>query len=103
MTGHVWPTQGAHYCWTFALYRNREATRFLSYTVGFITTAGWIALTSTAPFLAGEAVVSAVVMYYPEWVPETWAMFVTYMFFVIYSTTLTIFGARILDMVNQFL
>lgn len=100
---HIMPTKGAQYHWTFLLapQQSVEKYRLLSYLSGFMGTAGWICLTSTAPLLSAQNILTNVQLYHPNFLPDVWFLFVIYMAFTFYAVLINIFGIRLLDKMNS--
>ena len=100
---HVMPTKGAQYHWAFLLAPDRESSgyRFLSYISGWMGTLGWVCLTSTAPLLTGQTILTLARLFHPDFTPGTWFIFSLYMAFALYAILINIFGIRILDRLNS--
>ncbi|MCO5549742.1 hypothetical protein L7F22_003215 [Adiantum nelumboides] len=100
---HLMPTKGAQYHWTFLLAPNRSSDkyRFLSYLSGWLGTAGWLCLTSTAPLLSAQNVLTNVQLYHPNFIPGVWFLFAIYMGFTLYAVIINIFGIKLLDKMNS--
>ena len=72
-----------------------------AYIAGWIGTAGWIALASSAPLYAGSTVVGIISVYKPNYQPGMWLTFVVYMGITVYCGLVNVFGVKLLDRMNQ--
>lgn len=98
---HVLPTAGAQYHWFYALSDpNSTSKRFFSYMSGWLGTAGWIALTATAPLSSVQILVAIIQLFHPEFNPSNWFTFIIYMAVSIFSTLINIFGIHIMGKLN---
>ncbi|PWN34642.1 amino acid transporter [Meira miltonrushii] len=99
---HLMPTKGAQYHWTFLLApdRSNDKYRFLSYLSGWLGTAGWICLTSTAPLLSAQNILTNITLYHPIQT-GMWSVFSIYMGFTLYAVIINIFGIKLLDKMNS--
>ncbi|SPO25753.1 related to GABA permease [Ustilago trichophora] len=97
---HIFPTIGGQYHWAYAMAPSRIRAP-VAYFAGFIGTTGWIALASSAPLYASSTVIGLISIYKPDYVPGIWLTFVIYMAITVYCCLINIFGARLLDRMNQ--
>ncbi|OTA98391.1 hypothetical protein M426DRAFT_17454 [Hypoxylon sp. CI-4A] len=65
------PTAGGQYHWV-AMMAPDYSRRFLSYITGWMTFAGWQAVTASAAYLIGSLLQSIVIMVDPSYVPQPW-------------------------------
>ncbi|KAK3368266.1 amino acid/polyamine transporter I [Podospora didyma] len=65
------PTAGGQYHWV-ALLAPDSSKNFLSYLTGWLTFAGWQAVTASAAFLIGSLLQSTIVMANPDYSPLPW-------------------------------
>ncbi|PWN87635.1 amino acid transporter [Acaromyces ingoldii] len=96
----VIPTKGAQYHWCFSLADGRRSQRFLSYMSGWMGTAGWLALTSTAPFLTAQSIQINIQLFHPTFQPGPWFQFVLYMALSVYAALINAFGVRLMNSLN---
>ncbi|CBQ73186.1 related to GABA permease [Sporisorium reilianum SRZ2] len=97
---HIYPLVGGQYHFSFAMTTKRYRAP-VAYIAGWMGTAGWIALASSAPLYAGSTVMGLIGIYIPAFVPSPWKLFLVYMGLTIYSGIVNIWGVRILDRMNQ--
>ncbi|KAL9051905.1 MAG: hypothetical protein Q9206_004520 [Seirophora lacunosa] len=65
------PTAGGQYYWV-AMLAPPSSRRFLSYITGFLTVAGWQALTASGAFLCGTLIQGLIALTHPEYNPQRW-------------------------------
>ncbi|KAI4112802.1 MAG: hypothetical protein LQ345_006102 [Seirophora villosa] len=65
------PTAGGQYYWV-AMLAPPSSRRFLSYITGFLTVAGWQALTASGAFLCGTLIQGLIALTHPEYSPQRW-------------------------------
>ncbi|KAH7320646.1 putative GABA permease [Stachybotrys elegans] len=65
------PTAGGQYHWV-AMLSPPSSRKFLSYITGWITLAGWQAVTASAAFLIGTLFQSVIVLFTLDYVPQPW-------------------------------
>ncbi|SPO25462.1 related to GABA permease [Ustilago trichophora] len=97
---HIFPTIGGQYHWAYAMAPSRIRAP-VAYFAGFIGTTGWIALASSAPLYASSTIIGLISIYKPDYVPGIWLTFVIYMGITVYCCLINIFGARLLNRMNQ--
>ncbi|MCO5590262.1 hypothetical protein L7F22_044231 [Adiantum nelumboides] len=98
---HVLPTAGAQYHWFFALSdKQSKSKRFFSYMSGWLGTAGWIALTATAPISSVQILLAIIQLFHPQFNPGNWFTFIVYMAVSILATIINIFGIHIMGKLN---
>lgn len=88
------------YHWCFSLADGRRSQRFLSYMSGWMGTAGWLALTSTAPFLTAQSIQINIQLFHPTFQPGPWFQFVLYMALSVYAALINAFGVRLMNSLN---
>lgn len=99
---HIFPTKGAQYHWVWLLMPEGFASRrFLSYISGWMGTAGWIALTSTAPLLSAQQILVNIQVFHSNFKPGVWFIFILYMGFSLYATIITIYGVKLFNKINS--
>ncbi|GAC93394.1 choline transport protein [Pseudozyma hubeiensis SY62] len=97
---HVFPSIGGQYHWAYAM-APKSCRAPVAYFAGWLGTTGWIALASSAPLYAGSSIVGMVTMYRPDFIPSPWKIFCIYMAITIYCGIVNIWGAVILNKMNQ--
>ncbi|KAI0478677.1 putative GABA permease [Xylariaceae sp. FL0804] len=65
------PTAGGQYHWV-AMLAPVSSWRFLSYITGWMTFAGWQAVTASAAYLVGTLLQSIIILLAPSYVPQPW-------------------------------
>lgn len=99
--GHLMPVKAAQYYWVYALApESMKGRKFLSYFTGWLGTAGWIALTSTAPYYVAQGVLVNIQMFHEEFNPGPWFIFIIYLALTVYATIVNIFGVRLMNAFN---
>lgn len=97
---HVYPTTGGQYHWSFLLSPPRFRYA-IAYFTGWISCAGWIALTATASSLAGQFIVGIIALLHENYESKPWHIFLVYVAFSIGAWIINAFGVRILDSLNR--
>ncbi|KAI1657192.1 putative GABA permease [Daldinia decipiens] len=65
------PTAGGQYHWV-AMLAPESSRRFLSYITGWVTFAGWQAVTASAAYLIGTFLQSVIILAKPDYNPQPW-------------------------------
>ncbi|KAF2794551.1 putative GABA permease [Melanomma pulvis-pyrius CBS 109.77] len=65
------PTAGGQYHWV-AMLAPDSSRRFLSYITGWMTIAGWQAVTASAAYLIGTLLQSVIIMVKSDYIPQPW-------------------------------
>ncbi|EPQ30303.1 uncharacterized protein PFL1_02419 [Pseudozyma flocculosa PF-1] len=95
-----YPTTGGQYHWVYLLsppaYRNG-----LAYTAGWLSVAGWVALTATASSLAAQLITGLIALLHPNYESQPWHVFLLYVAFALGAWLVNAFAVRILDAVNR--
>ncbi|SJX63284.1 related to Choline permease [Sporisorium reilianum f. sp. reilianum] len=97
---HVFPTTGGQYHWASLL----SAPRYryvIAYFTGWISVAGWVALTATASSLAGQLIVGIIALLHDNYESKPWHIFLVYVVFSLGAWLINAFGVRILDSLNR--
>jgi hypothetical protein len=97
---HVIPSKGAQYHWCYAFAFDSRWQRPLSYFSGFMGTAAWIALTSTAPYLTAQSIIVQIQVFHPDFTIGPWFTFVVYMALTAYGALVNIFGIKAMNAMN---
>lgn len=97
---HVYPTTGGQYHWSFLL-APAKYRYIIAYFTGWISAAGWVALTATASSLAGQFIVGIIALLHPNYVSKSWHIFLVYVVFSLGAWVINAFGVRILDTLNR--
>ncbi|EST05333.1 Amino acid/polyamine transporter I [Kalmanozyma brasiliensis GHG001] len=97
---HVYPTTGGQYHWSFLLAPARYRYA-IAYFTGWISVAGWVALTATASSLAGQFIVGIIALLHENYESKPWHIFLVYVAFSLGAWTINAFGVRILDSLNR--
>ena len=97
---HVIPTKGAQYHWCYAFAFDLKWQRCLSYFSGWMGTSGWIALTSTAPYLTAQSIIVIIQLFHPDFNLGSWFTFLIYMVITVYAALVNIFGIKIMNSMN---
>ncbi|SPO23621.1 related to Choline permease [Ustilago trichophora] len=97
---HVFPTTGGQYHWSFLLSPPRYRYT-VAYFTGWISVAGWVALTATASSLAGQFIVGIIALLHPNYESQPWHIFLVYVAFSLGAWCINAFGVRLLDTLNR--
>ncbi|KAI1471073.1 putative GABA permease [Daldinia caldariorum] len=65
------PTSGGQYHWV-AMLASSSSRRFLSYITGWLTMAGWQAVTASAAYLIGTLLQSVIILLKSDYTPKPW-------------------------------
>ncbi|PWZ03766.1 amino acid transporter [Testicularia cyperi] len=98
---HVYPTTGGQYHWSFALAPSKYRYA-IAYFTGWISAAGWVALTATASSLAGQFVVGIIGLMHEDYESQPWHIFLVYLGFAVTACIINVFAVRLLDPINRF-
>lgn len=99
---HLLPLISAQYGWTYALSKNHSSTRrILSYLSGWFGLAGWLAITSTAPYFSASCILLVAQLFHPDFNPGPWFVFVLYVALSLGATLMNVFGVRRLHALNM--
>ena len=97
---HVYPTTGGQYHWSFCLAPPKYRY-VIAYFTGWISVAGWVALTATASSLAGQFIVGIIALLHPNYESQPWHIFLVYVAFSLGAWVINAFGVRLLDTLNR--
>ncbi|GAC97640.1 amino acid permease [Pseudozyma hubeiensis SY62] len=97
---HVYPTTGGQYHWSFLLSPAKYRYA-IAYFTGWISVAGWVALTATASSLAGQFIVGIIALLHENYEQKPWHIFLVYVAFSIGAWLINAFGVKILDNLNR--
>ncbi|KAJ2992806.1 hypothetical protein NUW58_g2040 [Xylaria curta] len=65
------PTAGGQYHWV-AMLAPQSSRKFLSFITGWVTFAGWQAVTASAAYLIGSLLQSVIILLDPNYTPQPW-------------------------------
>lgn len=74
----------------------------LSFFVGWMATAGWIALAATAAALGSTFVTGIISLWHPNYVMHPWHQFVIFLAFLLQAFLLNVFAVRLLPLIDRF-
>ncbi|RSH85658.1 hypothetical protein EHS25_003798 [Saitozyma podzolica] len=97
---HVYPTTGGQYDWTYFL-APPGSKRSLSFFVGWMASAGWIALVATGSSLGSTFVTNIISLWSENYTAERWQTFLIYFGFTIGALLLNLFAVRLLPLVDR--
>ncbi|KAG5953068.1 hypothetical protein E4U53_007037 [Claviceps sorghi] len=83
----AYPTAGGQYHWA-AMISWKASSRAISYTTGWITVCGWVALSAAGPLVASTFVINIVQLLHPTYDAPSWHQFLFYVAFALVALIL---------------
>ena len=96
----AYPTAGGQYHWV-AVISWKKWVPILSWIIGWINTAGWVALTATAGLLGSQLIVGTISFMTPSYSPQRWHQFLIYIGYNIFAFLVNAFGSTILPLFTK--
>jgi choline transport protein len=96
----AYPTAGGQYHWV-AVVAWESWVPVLSWTTGWISVGGWIALTATGGLLGSQLVSGIIAFMMPGYEPQKWHQFLIYAAYTLVAFVVNAFGARLLPLVTK--
>ncbi|ORX37439.1 amino acid permease [Kockovaella imperatae] len=97
---HIFPAAGGQYDWAYLLAPARMKNG-LGYFVGWMATAGWVALPATGSSLGANFIVGIISLWYPDYEAQRYQTFLIYMAFTIGAFLLNMYCVKILPFVEH--
>lgn len=72
-----------------------------SWYSGWLTLIGWVALTASAPYAAGNLILGLIGLNHPEYIPERWHGTLIYLAILAISFVLNLWGSRVLPLLEN--
>ncbi|KAG5927876.1 hypothetical protein E4U42_001673 [Claviceps africana] len=83
----AYPTAGGQYHWA-AMISWKTSGRAISYTTGWITVCGWVALSAAGPLVGSTFVFNIVQLLHPAYEAQPWHQFLVYVAFALIALVL---------------
>lgn len=96
----VFPTSGGQYHWA-SILAPASVAPLISFCAGWFATAGWWALFSTAPSLAGSLITGAYAVAHDSYEPQRWHTYIVYIGYTVIACLLNLYAYRLLPYLNQ--
>lgn len=96
----AYPTSAGQYHWT-AMISWENWVPILSWIIGWINTAGWIALTATGGLLGSQLIVGVISFMVPSYSPERWHQFLIYIGYNVFAFLVNAFLTKLLPLVTK--
>ncbi|KAF2749414.1 GABA permease gaba [Sporormia fimetaria CBS 119925] len=96
----AYPTAGGQYHWVAAVAWKRWVP-LLSWTTGWISVSGWIALVATGGLLGSQLIMGIISLYHPDYVPERWHQFLIYTVYTVIAFCINAFLNSSLPRINK--
>ncbi|GAM82818.1 hypothetical protein ANO11243_008040 [Dothideomycetidae sp. 11243] len=95
----ITPSSGAQYHWT-SEYAPHRCHKFLSFTVGWLATLGWMAAMILVCYVCGQQVQSLIFLYHPTYIPAEWQSSMLTVGFAILAVAVNILLVRKLPLIE---
>lgn len=95
-----YPTAGGQYHWV-AVISWKKWVPILSWIIGWINTAGWVALTATGGLLGSQLIVGIISFMVPSYSPQRWHQFLIYIGYNVFAFLMNAFGSVILPLFTK--
>ncbi|KAH8587349.1 amino acid/polyamine transporter I [Bisporella sp. PMI_857] len=97
----VWPTAGGQYHYTYMLGAKRWR-RLASFSVGWLSIAGWLTLVTTACYFAAFFITAAAIVATDNaYESQPWKVYLIFAAIMVFTTLANLYGNRILDWWNN--
>jgi choline transport protein len=96
----AYPTAGGQYHWV-AVISWKEWVPILSWIIGWINTAGWVALTATGGLLGSQLIVGVISFMVPSYSAKRWHQFLIYIGYNLFAFLVNAVGTVILPLFTK--